>query len=73
MTTPQAYSRFQEINGDIYWAKCTVISFDKKTGLFLIEWDGSGRRKNVARFNLRFAREIMKSLRKELRQQEMHV
>ena len=57
MKTPQAYSRYQELNGDSYWAKCTVLSVEPDTGLFVIEWDGSKKRKKVARFNLRFERE----------------
>jgi len=66
MKDPIAYSRFQEIDGDNYWAKCTVLSYDEKTGLFLIEWDGTGKRKKVARFNLRFEREDREKFEKRI-------
>ncbi|EAY14826.1 Dynein heavy chain family protein [Trichomonas vaginalis G3] len=57
MKTPQAFSRYQELNGDSYWARCTVLKMEPDTGLFVIEWQGSKKRKKVARFNLRFERE----------------
>ncbi|OHT05113.1 Dynein heavy chain family protein [Tritrichomonas foetus] len=57
MKTPVAYSKYQDLNGNFYWAKCNVLEHDKETGLFLIEWANSKKRKKVARFNLKFDRE----------------
>jgi len=57
MRDPSAFSRYQEITGDFYWAHCTVLSHDPSNGLFLIEWQGSKKRKKVTRFNLRFEKE----------------
>ncbi|EAY21612.1 Dynein heavy chain family protein [Trichomonas vaginalis G3] len=57
MKDPIAYSKYQQLDGSFYWAKCTVLDYDDNSGLFLIEWDGTGRRKKVARFNIRFRKE----------------
>ena len=66
MKDPIAYSKFQELRGDNYWAKCTVLDYDDKTGLFLIEWDKTCRRKKVARFNLRFQKEDPEKFKKRI-------
>ena len=57
MKDPKAYSRYQELSGNSYWAKCTVLSVEPQSGLFVIEWQGTKKRKKVARFNLRFEKE----------------
>lgn len=58
MKNPYAYSRYQEIDGDNYWAPCTVLDYDEENRIFTIEWDNDTRkRKRVARFNLRFEQE----------------
>ena len=57
LKNPIAYSKYQDLNGNYYWAKCRVIQYYKENGLFLIEWAKSKKRKKVARFNLRFDKE----------------
>ena len=54
---PYAFSRYQDLDGTSYWAKCTVVEYDEKNEIFTIEWDGTRKRKQVARFNLRFEKE----------------
>ncbi|KAK8861158.1 hypothetical protein M9Y10_012853 [Tritrichomonas musculus] len=57
LKTPVGYSKYNDLNGNFYWAKCNVLDHDPKTGVFLIEWQNSKKRKKVARYNLRFERE----------------
>ena len=66
MKDPRAFSRYQDIDGENYWAACHVISYDPETSLFLIEWDATHNRKKVARFNLRFARENEEKFEKRI-------
>ena len=55
MKHPEAFSRYREISGAVYWTECNVIKYDKKNELFTIEWAKTHKRKKVARYNLRFA------------------
>lgn len=57
MKNPIGFSRYQDLDGHIYWSKCKVIEYNQEKHLFLIEWTSTGRRKYVSRFNLRFERE----------------
>ena len=57
MKDPEAYSRYQDLEGNIYWAKCTALEYNPQTHLFTIEWKGNGKRKQVGRFNIRFEKE----------------
>ena len=55
MKHPDAFSRYREISGAVYWTECKVLKYDKKDELFTIEWAKTHKRKKVARYNLRFA------------------
>ena len=58
MKNPYAYSKYQDIDGENYWAPCYVIDYDEENRIFTIEWDNdTHKRKKVARFNLRFEQE----------------
>ncbi|EAY20056.1 Dynein heavy chain family protein [Trichomonas vaginalis G3] len=52
---PEAFSKYQDLNGDIKWEKCKCIGYDPKEDVFEIEWDKTKKRKKVTRFNIRFA------------------
>ena len=55
LSNPDAFTKYQELSGEIYWVNCRCIGYDKDDGLFIIEWDKTKRPKKVARFNIRFA------------------
>ncbi|OHT16390.1 Dynein heavy chain family protein [Tritrichomonas foetus] len=67
MKNPYAYSKYQEIDGDNYWAPCSVINYDEENRVFTIEWDnGTHKRKKVARFNIRFEQEDPEKFEKRI-------
>ena len=51
---PEAFSKFVSVNGDVVWQPCKVIGYNPENELFKIKWDGTGKEKQVARFNIRF-------------------
>ena len=57
MKDPVAFSRYQDLDGNIYWEKCNVLEYNETTHLFTIEWQNNGKRKQVGRFNIRFEKE----------------
>ena len=66
MKSPYAFSRYQDIDGENYWAPCYVLDYDKTDEIFTIEWDDNHKRKKVARFNIRFEQEDPEKFEKRI-------
>eukprot|EP00958_Prasinococcus_capsulatus_P016076 scaffold1766_cov401-Prasinococcus_capsulatus_cf.AAC.33 len=50
----KAFSRHYSSTGHCQWAPCTLLSYDARNDLYLIQWKGNGTQKRVKRLNLVF-------------------
>jgi hypothetical protein len=53
----RGFSRFNGSDPDDRWQPCKILHCDPTARIFLIEWEATGLRKKVPRFNLRFEKE----------------